>query len=75
MVIVHMATMVTAIAPTVIMAIGDTDTMALDPIADTGRAVHIVDGAEVEYTSCRLTAFTFLLLQAKASPGQAFLAR
>jgi hypothetical protein len=63
MVIVHMATMVTAIAPTVIMAIGDTDTMALDPIADTGRAVHIVDGAEVEYSSaltkrdssCRLT--------------------
>jgi hypothetical protein len=73
MVIAHMGTMAIAIAPTVIMAIGDTDTMALDPIADTGRAVHIVDGAEGEYTS--LTAsLTFLLLQAKASPGP-FLAR
>jgi hypothetical protein len=65
MVIVHMATMVIAIAPTVIMAIGDMDTMALDPIADTGRGVHIVDGAEVEYTS-RLTRLYFLTSAGKS---------
>ena len=72
MVIVHMATMVIAIAPTVIMAIGDTDTMALDPIAETGRGVHIVDGAEVEYTSCRLTRLYFLTSAGKSEPGPGF---
>lgn len=38
----------TAIAtvPMGITVTGDTDIMALGPIADTGRAVHIVDGTE-----------------------------
>jgi hypothetical protein len=41
-----MVTTVITSVPTGIMAIGDTDTTALGPIADTGRAVHIVDGAD-----------------------------
>jgi hypothetical protein len=41
-----MVTTAITIVPMGIMAIGDTDTMALGPIADTGRAVHIVDGAD-----------------------------
>jgi hypothetical protein len=55
--IVHMATTATAIAPTDIMvaiddmatmvAIDDTDIMvAIGPIADTGRGVHTVAGAD-----------------------------
>src|SRR5262245_48154372 len=70
MVIAHMGTMAIAIAPTVIMAIGDTDTMALDPIADTGPAVHIVDGAKGEYTSSRITA-PFLSISAAKSKYRA----
>ena len=41
-------TAITAITvPMAIMAIGATDIMgAIGPIADTGRGVHIVDGAD-----------------------------
>jgi len=54
-------------------AIGDTvTTAAIDLIVDTGRAVHIVDGAEVEYTSCRLTRLYFLTSAGKSEPGPGF---
>jgi hypothetical protein len=46
MAIAHMATTAIAIVPTGITVTGDTDIMALGPIADTGRVVHIVDGTE-----------------------------
>ena len=47
-IIVPMATTAIAIDPTDITAIGDTATMVAigGPIADTGRGVHIVDGAD-----------------------------
>ena len=41
----------TATVHTGITATGDMDTTAIDPIADTGRAVHGVDGTEHR---CRL---------------------
>jgi hypothetical protein len=46
--IAPMATTAIAIGPTDITAIGDTATMVAigGPIADTGRGVHIVDGAD-----------------------------
>ena len=46
---VPMGIMAITIVRTDIMAIGDTDIMgAIGPIADTGRGVHIVDGADRE---------------------------
>jgi hypothetical protein len=73
MVIAHMGTTAIATVPTDITAIGDTDTMALDPIADTGRAAHIVDGAEGQYTSCRITApLLSYFCRQKLAPGPGF---
>jgi hypothetical protein len=65
--IVHTGTTATVIVHMATTVIGDTDTMAIGPIADTGRAVRGVDG-----TKQRVTHDSFgLFSQTKRWEGKA----